>query len=390
MKKYLYSLLFIMFVLPISVKAATGNLSISCADTTLKSGESTNCTITGNSEVDIIDISSKIVLSSGLSMEDFTLNSNWEGSDFDTGKIDIYTKSGDTIKGSFTVGVMKIKVKSNIVNTNEKVSLTNIEFTKDANEYAISNASSNIRVPNNVNLLSSLTVNGATFSFDENTTTYNLTVDAESTSISAVRKDEESYVTGDTGSKNLKYGLNKFTVTVTAEDGSKRNYILNITRPDNRSKENDLLSFEFIGHDIKFNKDTTKYNLTVDNEINRIVSSSSCGSNSLCINSSTISFSDKTTNKVVFNNNNYNINEFDGSLKVGNNVLKIVVVAENEGEKTYTFNINRKDKKGNVVDDEVTSNSQTGDSLIIVVCVLAVISAGTAIYFYLKRNKTNS
>lgn len=385
MKRYLYSLLFVIFILPINVKAATGNLSISCADTTLKSGDSTNCTINGNTDVDIIDVSAKIVLSDGLSMESFTLNDKWAGDDFDTGKIDIYTESGDAIKGDFTIGVMKIKVKNGIVNTNEKVSLSDIEFTYDAKEYTIDNTSCDIRVPNNVNTLTSLTVSGTTFTFEENTTNYDLTVDAESTTISAVRKDEKSIVTGDTGNKNLKYGVNKFTVTVTAEDGSKKNYILNITRPDNRSKENDLLSFEFIGYDIKFNKDTTSYNLTVENDISKIVSSSSCNTNSLCINSSTISFSDKTTNKVIFNNNN--IEELDNSLKVGKNVLKIVVTAENEGEKTYTFNINRKDKKGNLVDDEITTNNQTGDSLIIVVIVLAVIAAGTAAYIFMRRGK---
>lgn len=389
MKKSLYSLLFVMFILPINVKAATGNLSISCADTTLKSGESTTCTIAGNSDVDIIDISTIIELSDNLVMESLTLDEKWEGSDFDTGKIDIYTKSGDTIKGSFTVGVMKIKVKNNIVNTNENVSLTDIEFTKDAKEYVVSNASCNIRVPNNVNLLSSLNVNGATFLFDENTTTYDLIVDSESTTINVIKKDDKSIVTGDTGSKKLKYGVNKFTVTVAAEDGSKRNYILNITRPDNRNKENNLLSFEFIDYDIKFNKNTTIYNLTVDNDINKIVFSSSCSANSLCINSSTISFSEKTNNKVIFNNSNYNINEFNSNLNVGNNILKIVVIAENGEEKIYSFNINRKNRKGNLIDEEIDTNSQTGDSSIIIVCVLAVLAAVTAIYFYMKRNKAN-
>ena len=127
MKKKLYiCLLLILFILPSSVAAATGNLKISCADTTLNAGESTECTITGSSSVDIIDISTVIELSSNLTMESFTLNNTWEGSDFDTGKIDIYTKSGDAISGNFTVGVMTIKVKSGIVNSNEKVTLSSI------------------------------------------------------------------------------------------------------------------------------------------------------------------------------------------------------------------------------------------------------------------------
>ena len=56
------------------------------------------------------------------------------------------------------------------------------------------------------------------------------------------------------GEKSLKFGGNTFLITVTAEDGSKKNYVLNITRPDGRSKENNLNAFEFYNYDLAFNE----------------------------------------------------------------------------------------------------------------------------------------
>lgn len=425
MKKKLYiCLLLILFILPSSVAAATGNLKISCADTTLNAGESTECTITGSSSVDIIDISTVIELSSNLTMESFTLNNTWEGSDFDTGKIDIYTKSGDAISGNFTVGVMTIKVKSGIVNSNEKVTLSSIEFTYDTKEYSIDDVSASIRVPNNVNTLSNLSVSGATFNFSANTFTYNFTVDAESTTINATKLDANSVVTGDIGTKNLSYGLNTFKITVTAENGEKKTYTLNINRPDNRSSEKDLLAFEFIGYDIKFNKEKTDYTLSVENNITLLASCSENfeKDNLLCVNNDIIEYSDNADVKVMFNGveltNLYNedsiifdcddndictIYNFEdivgyaysnndyylafGDLNVGKNTLLITVMAENETENTYTFIINRKDEKGNLVDNEITTNNKTGDSFIIAVCVVAILSLIVSVYYVKKKNK---
>ncbi|MGM9876931.1 MAG: cadherin-like beta sandwich domain-containing protein [Bacilli bacterium] len=397
MKKNLYiCLLLILFILPSSVAAATGNLKISCADTTLNAGESTECTITGSSSVDIIDISTVVELSSNLTMESFTLNNTWEGSDFDTGKIDIYTKSGDAISGNFTVGVMTIKVKSGIVNSNEKVTLSSIEFTYDTKEYSIDDVSASIRVPNNVNTLSNLSVSGATFNFNANTFTYNFNVDAESTTINATKLDSNSVVTGDIGNKNLSYGLNTFKITVAAENGTTKTYTLNVTRPDNRSSEKDLLAFQFIGYDIKFNKEKTDYTLSVENNITSlaICAEGVKKDNLLCINRDAVKYSDKANMVGVFNDVDFtnSFNEDDdyldcGNLNVGKNKLLITVKAENETENTYTFIINRKDEKGNLVDDELTTNNKTGDSFIIVVCVVAILSLIVSVYYVKKKNK---
>ena len=79
--------------------------------------------------------------------------------------------------------------------------------------------------------LSSLSVSEGTLSpkFSAGTTTYkvDLTNEVEKLTISAKAKDSKAKVSG-TGEKELKIGENNFTVTVTAEDGSKKTYTISV------------------------------------------------------------------------------------------------------------------------------------------------------------------
>ncbi len=85
--------------------------------------------------------------------------------------------------------------------------------------------------PNNV--LSSLSINGysLTPSFDKFTSTYNVIVpnDTSSITISASKVDSTASVSG-TGQKSISVGNNNFKIVVTAENGDKRTYQLNVVR----------------------------------------------------------------------------------------------------------------------------------------------------------------
>ena len=82
--------------------------------------------------------------------------------------------------------------------------------------------------------LKSLTVNGAaiTPAFAPETTSYTATVSngVTSVTISAEPNDGKANMTGDTGAKSLIVGENKFTVTVTAENGDHKDYSITIQR----------------------------------------------------------------------------------------------------------------------------------------------------------------
>ena len=85
----------------------------------------------------------------------------------------------------------------------------------------------------NNNYLSELIVDVENFNFDKNITEYTLEVDndIQIITISAKPEDEKAQVTG-TGQKALKVGENKYTITVTAEDESKKEYNLIIIRKE--------------------------------------------------------------------------------------------------------------------------------------------------------------
>ena len=259
-----------MMILPFYVSAeSTGSVNISCSPSTIKSGETTSCTITGKTDNDVSSISMGIKLSENLEAVEFKPNSTWLGDDISNGKIDIYTNSGDPVKSEFTIGTLKIKAKSGVIAKDESLTLTSNVFYHDRAEYKIPDATTSIRIPSNNNSLSSIKVNDDGKFFDEKETSFDLTIKSDTANIVVTTKDGKAKVKGN-GQQKLNYGKNTFKIEVTAEDGSKKVYTLNINRPDSRSKENYLLDFGFLNHDIKFDKNKTEYELIVENNISKI------------------------------------------------------------------------------------------------------------------------
>ena len=261
-------------IIPFYVSAEeAGNLKISCGSSTIKAGETINCTITGKANKEITNLHANINLSENLKMVSFDLNSIWFKMDNTTenvdGNIDVVTDSGDPISSDFTIGTLKVKAKDGVTAKNETISLTSIMFSYDWTDYQIPDATTSIRIPSNNNSLSSIKVNDDGKFFDENKTSFDLTNESETVNIVVTTKDNKAKVKGD-GQQKLNYGKNTFKIEVTAEDGSKKVYTLNINRPDSRSKENYLLDFGFLNHDIKFDKNKTEYELIVENNISKM------------------------------------------------------------------------------------------------------------------------
>ena len=453
-----------MMILPFYVSAeSTGSVNISCSPSTIKSGETTSCTITGKTDNDVSSISMGIKLSENLEAVEFKPNSTWLGDDISNGKIDIYTNSGDPVKSEFTIGTLKIKAKSGVIAKDESLTLTSNVFYHDRAEYKIPDATAAIRIPSNNNSLSSIKVNSDGTFFDENKTSFDLTIKSETANIVVTTKDSKAKVKGN-GQQKLNYGKNTFKIEVTAEDGSKKVYTLNINRPDSRSKENYLLDFGFLNHDIKFDKNKTEYELIVENNISKMGVFSSetksstpktdMFSNVLFIDGTKVSVRDNVNINITLNgidldkkmqelgdylynfdassleekcnddkteclaykdgelfgkyidkgrtyykngipisyfyedgdgNTLYNLYVID-DLKVGTNSLKYKVTAENGDERTYTFNIIRKDADGKVVDNDIMP-PQTGNTIYVIAVIMLVLSFGVGIYFYTKKIK---
>lgn len=192
------------------------------------------------------------------------------------------------------------------------------------------------------NTLSDLKVDGSTVSgFSSSKTSYTLSDNSgTSISISATANDSKASVSG-TGTKTLKYGKNTFGVTVTAENGSKKTYNIVVTKPDPRSKNNNLKSLSIDKGTLEFDKNTTSYLIKVEHDVENITITASAEDSKASVTGTGI----KTLKDYV--------NEF-----------KVVVKAENESTKTYVVKVARKDESGNYgklsTDNSVKSISVTG------------------------------
>lgn len=428
-KKIIIFIALISVLLPVNVKALTGSINLSCDKTKLNPNEETTCYVKGNINEEVSGIDATLVLGDNLILSSITKDSIWDSGDVGTDSNKIVLVTSNNPKGNFNVVTFKVKAGSKS-NMDTKISLSDVKLSNatDFTETDFTVDDVSIRIPSTVNTLSSLTVSGTTFNFNENTTSYELEVDSDKVTISATRKDTNSVVSGDTGSKNLKYGLNTFYVKVTSESGSVKTYTLKITRPDNRSKENYMLSFKFGNYDLDFSKDKTNYDLIVNNKITRIASCyGEMNDNTiLCIDAENLKYSDKaninisindknlndlfdeekielkcnddeTSCEVYFENNKIGMIEYKDDkksgyvilddLKVGNNELKVIVTAENEEERTYILNINRKNEEGKIIDkteEEITSNSGTGSIYMIIVGIVMVVAL-VVLFIVLRR-----
>lgn len=104
---------------------------------------------------------------------------------------------------------------------------------KKPNNFSSSNQDKNNEqiIKSNNNNLSSISLNVEGFEFDKNIYEYNLEVDNDIKiiNISATSEDSKAIVTG-TGDKALSIGNNEYILKVTAEDGSVKEYKINVKR----------------------------------------------------------------------------------------------------------------------------------------------------------------
>ncbi len=201
--------------------------------------------------------------------------------------------------------------------------LTSEEEAVSCGESSLSEIKYNIS-KSTVNKLSSIKIDGHDLEyFNEDNNDYDIT--AQSTTdkimIEAVKKDNKSTITGDTGEKKLDYGVNKFVINVTSESGEKNVYHINVTREDKRSNVNTLKTLTLSEGEINFKSSVLDYTVNVENNIEKITITSS-------LTDSKSKYVEDYRNKEV-------------KLVEGSNKIEIKVVSEKGEQKTYTININR-------------------------------------------------
>ena len=236
----------------------------------------------------------------------------------------------DSDKSSFNKGY-----GPRTVNLNYGVNTILIKVTSESDStktYTVKVTREDDRSSNNY--LKSLNVSSGDFEFNKKTQNYSFTVQNEVTSIKvlAVAEDEKSTISG-AKTYNLKEGLNKINIVVTAENKQTRTYTLQVTRivkNINKEVNNKLKFLEISNYQINFDPETTIYNLTIENE------------SSLDI----IPKVQDSTSSVVINGNE---NLKDGS------VIKLVVTAVDGSTKEYIINISKNEEIKN--DDKIDDNN---------------------------------
>lgn len=255
MKKYL-KLLLLLMIFPIAVKAAEVNVSLSCPEGATLNSE-ISCTISINTQVKFTGLSGKYDLGESFSYVSFTPKSDFVVSDSSASGFAISNTAGKS--GKFDIGVLKVKLLKSGTLTINSLSGSDI----DDKSYTMDNLNLDIKVLSSINTLDSLSITGHKLdqTFKSNTLNYTATIDAGSITIEATLTDSKSKISG-TGKKELKVGINKFSIVVLSESGSKKTYTLTITRPSKEEKEF-ITQLSAKGYNIKFENTKSDYILKV-------------------------------------------------------------------------------------------------------------------------------
>lgn len=184
--------------------------------------------------------------------------------------------------------------------------------------------------------LKSLTVSEGSLLFNKTTTYYKVVVENNITSINIAASPEysKSTVSG-TGTKSLSVYSNLFNIVVTAENGDKRTYTVEVQRKDENglaappSTNNYLSALVVDGVPFEFNKETLTYTLEVGNLIS-----------SLTV---TPTLEDPKSQVAVSST----------TLAVGSNTITITVTAESGAVRTYTLTVNRSSDVPTVTEAEI-------------------------------------
>lgn len=205
-------------------------------------------------------------------------------------------------------------------------------------------------------------VEGLTPEFDKNTTEYYLVVDLSVNKLNITASTVDNKAKWAVyGNKNLKEGENTVTINVTAEDGTKKEYYIHVTKVDNIELANaELEKMEIEGFNLypTFKSNIYSYNLNINQDISDL-------------NITAVPLNEKATVEIEGNEN----------LHEGENIIKINVTAAN-GETIRTYKINAYISSDRV---EVQEENKTPAIILIAVLETCIIALGISIVIKNRR-----
>ena len=168
--------------------------------------------------------------------------------------------------------------------------------------------------------------------FRSDVTEYNVEIPTKESSYTAeaFANDSKATIKYNPSSKRvlLDYGeTKKITITVTAENTTKKDYVINVTRRDDRDTNNLLQSLTVSGATINFEPNTNSYKVMVDNKYESVIINAIAQSPTSVVSGIGAK-----------------------PLREGSNTFAISVKSESGSEKVYSLVVIRKDSEGKIGD----------------------------------------
>lgn len=255
LKKILYGIPLVILLITTNVYASSFDLDLTIDRTTVTKGEDLNIKLSNKNLNNNGLASGQYYITYDTNYYDFTCNDVTYKQNITSSEVDcnvsnnkiiiIYTDDdgGDSSISNGEFINLKFKVKTDVATTTATTFKLNGEAFSNLNGNKIVNLTSNSNISKTVSIeksknsdiyLSTLGVDGYNIEFDKNKYEYSIEVesDVSKINISATTNVETSTVTG-SGEKELVIGDNKFILTVTAENGAKQDYVINVIRKDN-------------------------------------------------------------------------------------------------------------------------------------------------------------
>ena len=245
----------------------TNLVSINCPETA-QASEEIECSISANIvNMTALSINANYKLPEGLTYvnDSFKLENESPWTVYASSSNGFAIGSTSGVSGFSTIGKVKFTIPEGATsNQKYKIELINIEYSDSNYEMVeLEDTSSEIRILSSINTLDSLSLSSGTLkeTFNPSITNYTAEVNNESVKINYTKTDENSVVEGDTGTLNLHYGTNNYSIKVTSEVGTENTYNISIFRP-----------YEFTTENYTYNKENNYIYTKADTDSTTILS----------------------------------------------------------------------------------------------------------------------
>lgn len=267
-------------------------------------------------------------LSGNAALESLSVTNVEKDIDFDPEILEYYLIVPNEIDHLEIEAIPEVKTLTPVItgNTNLVVGLNDVKITVTAENgesliyiihaYRMMSGNtflSDLKVYNDTNLLM------MTPTFNKILDTYKVVVpnNVDKVNIVAIPEVSTTTIIGD-GIKNLQTGVNIFSITTTAEDGSQDSYTIMIEREKSNNNYLKSLTAEEGAFTEEFDKNTQSYHIEVGKDVNSLKLA--------------YEVEDSTAKVIVLDNR---------SFKAGENIVTIRVTAENGTSRDYIIIVNR-------------------------------------------------